>query len=354
MDHSKKSTYLFSIDALRVIAILAVIMVHVSTKTLDVGHFDLIKDPLTLFLNQASRFAVPLFFLISGFVLELNNKDGLSYSTFFKKRASRILVPYLFWSAFYFYIGWGFDFSKLIGIHFLTDLLTGKASYHLYFIPTLILFYLAFPFLHSKISFLKKPSTLLMITIIQLALVSYDYYVKQLPVHYDLRVALLSVSMFVYGMVASHYKEKIYGFVKQNAQVLVALTVFLSALIFVHVRAISLGRHTSGYIYNQYSPLNYIYTLVFTSSLYYILEKTQFLRRQFIAFSKLSFFVFFIHVFVLDLIWKNFFFKLLETNGNGLITQIWFTPLFFILVLILSFGIAYGVHKMSFAPKITG
>lgn len=354
MDHSKKSTYLFSIDALRVIAILAVILVHVSTKTLDVGHFDLIKDPLALFLNQVSRFAVPLFFLISGFVLELNNKDGLSYSTFFKKRASRILVPYIFWSTFYYYIGWGFDISKLFNTHFLTDLLTGKASYHLYFIPTLILFYLAFPFLHSKIDFLKKTPTLLIITVIQFALVAYDYYVKQLPVHYDLRVALLSVSMFVYGMVASHNKERIYQFVKKNAQIFVALTFFLSALIFVHVRAISLGRHTSSYIYNQYSPLNYLYTLVFTSSLFYLLEKTQFLRKQFITLSKLSFFVFFIHVFVLDLVWKNFFYKLLETNGSSLITQIWFTPLFFAVVTLLSFGIAYGIHKISFAPKITG
>lgn len=354
MDHSKKSTYLFSIDALRVIAILAVILVHVTTKTLDVGHFDLIKDPLTLFLNQASRFAVPLFFLISGFVLELNNRDGLSYGTFFKKRASRILIPYIFWSAFYFFIGWGFDFSKLISDRFLMDLVTGKAAYHLYFIPTLILFYLAFPFLHSKINFLKKPSTLLFITIIQFALVAYDYYFRQLPIHYDLRVALLSVSMFVYGMVASHYKEKIYGYVKNNAQVFIALTVFLSSLIFVHVRAISLGRHTSGYIYNQYSPLNYLYTLVFTSSLYYILEKTQFMRKQFIALSKLSFFVFFIHVFVLDHIWKNFFYKFLETNGSHLITQVWFTPLFFVVVTLLSFGIAYGIHKISFAPKITG
>ena len=354
MDHSKKSTYLFSIDALRVIAILAVILVHVSTKTLSEAHFDLINDPVSLFLNQSSRFAVPLFFLISGFVLELNNKEGLSYATYFKKRASRILIPFIIWSIFYYFIGWGYDVTKFISVRFLTDLLFGKASYHLYFIPTLILFYLAFPFLHLKIKFLKKPYVLIIIFIIQLVLLYIDYYIRQLPVHYDLRVALLSISMFIYGMIASHYKEQIYKFIGKYFQINLALLIFLASLIFVHVRGISLSRHTSGYLYNQYSPLNYIYTLVFTSLFFYLLEKTQFARQKFINLSKLSFFVFFIHVFILDILWNYVIEKLIYLQGTNFITSIWFTPLLFTIVTAISFGIAYIIHKISFAPKVTG
>lgn len=354
MDHSKKITYLFSIDALRVIAILAVLLVHVSTKTLDVAHFDIIKDPFSLFLNQASRFAVPLFFLISGFVLELNNKTGLSYVNFFKKRASRIVVPFIFWSILYFYIGSGYSISKLFSLRFLTDLATGNASYHLYFIPTLILFYLAFPFLHLRINFLKNPLVLGSIFLIQFVLLYYDYYIRQIGIFYDLRVALLSISMFIAGMVASHYKEEVYLFTKKYVKIFVSLFVTLLLLIFIHVRGVSLKNHTSGYIYNQYSPLNYIYSLVFASLFYYVLEKSQFGRRYFIAFSKLSFFVFFIHVLVLELLWNNIVSKIIKIYGVDCIRNIWFTPMLFMTVTAISFGIAYLIHKISWAPKITG
>ena len=354
MDHSRKSTYLFSIDALRVVAIAAVILVHVSTKAMDVAHFDIIKDPFSLFLNQASRFAVPLFFLISGFVLELNNRNGLSYLNFFKKRASRIVIPFIFWSAFYFYIGWGYNISKLFSQRFLMDLLTGNASYHLYFIPTLILFYLVFPFLHSKIKFLKYPLILVSIFLIQFVLLYYDYYIKQLSIHYDLRVALLSTAMFIAGMIASHYKEEIYLFTKKYSKIFLLLIIILPLLIFIHVRGLTLEKHSSGYIYNQYSPLNYVYTLVLASLFYFVMEKTQFMRHQFMGLSKLSFFVFFIHVLILDIIWNNVVSGMIKVQGVSLIRNIWFTPLLFVIVGGISFGIAYVVHKISWAPKITG
>lgn len=354
MDHSKKSTYLFSIDALRVIAILAVVLIHISTKTLSTLRFDLTLDSFSLFINQASRFAVPLFFLISGFVLELNNKSNLSYTTFFKKRASRIIIPFIFWSVIYFLFTHNYDPSKILSAEFLLTLIQGTAAYHLYFIPTLILFYLAFPILHSQIWILKNPIVLTGIAIIQLVLLYHDYYVKQFELQYDVRVAMLSFFMFILGMVASHYKDGVYSFVKKYFVIFTAFFFLLLAVIYFHVKTLTLKNHTSSYIYNQYGPLNYVYTIVLTSLLYFTLEKTQFLRKQFIVLSKLSFFVFFIHVLIQYIIWDNVVSKIIAIYGKGVIASIWFDPLLFLVIASISFGIAYLIHKFSWAPKLTG
>ena len=69
---------------MRAIAILAVILIHTTTRTLEATHYNLTSYPWTLLLNQVSRFAVPLFFLISGFVLELSSVNDINYLEFLK------------------------------------------------------------------------------------------------------------------------------------------------------------------------------------------------------------------------------------------------------------------------------
>lgn len=354
MDHSKKSTYLFSVDALRVLAILAVILIHITTKTLATLHLDIAIAPSSLFINQVSRFAVPLFFLISGFVLELNNKSGISYLTFFKKRASRIITPYIFWTSIYFIVSNHLHPETLLNYKFLKAIFLGNASYHLYFIPTLILFYLAFPFFHGVIKFLKNPFVLICICGVEAIFLYQDYYVKQLDFSYDIRIALLSVSMFITGMVASHYKEKIYEFVKKYSLFFAFATIALPLIIFLHVQAITIKNHTSRFIYNQYGPLNYLYTLTLSSLLYFLLERTQFLRNFFINLSKLSFFVFFIHVLIQTLLWDNVVQALVEKNGQGILSNMLFDPIMFCVIATISFGLAYFVRKIPYAEKITG
>ncbi|MDO8269206.1 MAG: acyltransferase [Candidatus Levybacteria bacterium] len=354
MDHSKKSTYHFSIDALRVLAILAVIMIHVSTKTLSMLKLQVDEATFSLFLNQISRFAVPLFFLISGFVLELNNKEGLSYLKFFKKRATRIITPFLFWTLLYFLIACNFNFSTVFTDKFFWTVILGTASYHLYFIPTLILFYLAFPFLHAGINILKKPVVLLTILLVQGALLYRDYYIKAWELQYDLRIALLSFSMFILGMVASHHKDTIYKYASKFRYALLGLLVFFLFFITFHVYDMTLKLKTSRFIYNQFGPLNYLYTGVLASFLFYILEKTKFMKNPFILLSKLSFFVFFIHVLIQNLIWNNILAQFVELYGTGILRTYWFDIALFTIISFLSFGIAFMIHKIPGANRITG
>lgn len=91
---SEKKERIFYFDAIRTFAILFVILIHVSKW------FVPNEIPHSLFWNFSSSLAslgnigVPLFLMISGALL-LNRKYELS--SFFKKRFSRIFIPFIFW-----------------------------------------------------------------------------------------------------------------------------------------------------------------------------------------------------------------------------------------------------------------
>ena len=165
MNKQKQKQYNPAIDLLRISAIIGVIFIHTTTKTLEASNYDLVKIPWTLFLNQIFRFAVPLFFMISGFVLELNYPFYVNYFTYLKKRCVRILMPYIFWSAIYYFFVY-----KRHTTNFFQTLLSGDASYQLYFIPTLLIFYVIFPLIHQYYYLLSKKWLLVFLGMVQLLL----------------------------------------------------------------------------------------------------------------------------------------------------------------------------------------
>ncbi|SDK96189.1 acyltransferase [Natronincola ferrireducens] len=129
----------------RAIACLAVVMVHISAipvATLQPNSIHMIFFSL---LNRGLKFTTPTFIFLSGLTLFYSYKDrSFNYYSFLKKRLSTTIIPYLIWSFIYYryfiyegyYIfSWSFLFENL---------LLANMSYHLYFILTIIQFYLLF------------------------------------------------------------------------------------------------------------------------------------------------------------------------------------------------------------------
>ena len=91
----------FSLDVLRVLACFLVILLHVGvfyyqTKD-DSNHVVIVRDSSAYvvgYMVSWCRTSVPLFFLMSGYLL-LPVK--MSLGDFFHRRFSRILYPFLFW-----------------------------------------------------------------------------------------------------------------------------------------------------------------------------------------------------------------------------------------------------------------
>jgi surface polysaccharide O-acyltransferase-like enzyme len=330
-----------AIDVLRTISIAAVLLIHTTTKVLEATHYDLATYSFTLFLNQLARFAVPLFILISGFVLELNYDYHTSYWAYLKKRVSKIFIPYLFWSLIYYYFIYTGNHDNLSWV-----LLTGNASYQLYFIPTLCIFYMAFPLLHKLYKYLAMPLVLLFLGGLQIWLMSQDYFVKQFSFPDPVRIFILSYLFFILGMIAGRNKDKIIEIVGKIKYALIILIPYLVYYIFEEGKTRYFKTYNIEAFYSQWRPSVLIYTLVLGAILFYIFNKSRFESKIIEKFSKLSYPVFFIHVIVLEVVWRYF-----PYNNIG---KIAYDPIFFILVATFSFGAAYLIHKVPHLSKLTG
>lgn len=245
-----------------------------------------------------TRFSVPLFFLISGFVLELNYENHANYWQYLTKRLHRILIPYVFWSAVYFF----FVYNQH-GADFFSTLINGSASHQLYFIPALLVFYLIFPLFHRFYRFLASKWILIVLAAVELYPLYADYYLRSLHLFYPLAVALYNFYPFIFGMVASHYHGQLMVFVKKWLLILIPLTVFLGGYIFYSGRSLYYQTYDIGYFYSNWRPPVLLYTLSFFAVFYCLFTMVKFNLKLVKILSGLSFFVFFIHLVVLEIIW---------------------------------------------------
>jgi surface polysaccharide O-acyltransferase-like enzyme len=301
------------LDLLRVLSILAVIMIHTSTKVLQQSAFGF---TFTLFLNQISRFAVPVFFFVSGYALNLNYTN---IKEFYQKRLSRIIVPYLFWTVFYLLFVYP---DSLLNLP--RHLLTGSASYQFYFIPTLLIYYLIFPFVRRVNS-----AMLLILFIVQICVLFYDYYFQSLPFVYPVSVLFLNFFIFIFGIFQSHRN---FHFPKNIPQI---FTPILALIIFYQGFTNYLTTNNYLAYYSQWRPIILFYAILFIG-LISNLTITKFDLIKLL--SRLSFFVFFIHVFILEAVWKIFIF-------NDLVL--------FTVVTFISFLLAFLVSKIPYLSKLT-
>ena len=156
----------FSTDFLRVFATLAVISIHAVHRPMIALHeligppsgeasqsataFDWVGAVFGTLWNEAARFSVPVFLLLSGYGLARKYaRAGVTFSLreFFMNRLHRILLPFLVWSFVFLILrgrlSWPLDSGDLAVV--IRALLVGNGDYHLYFFAIIVQCYIFFP-----------------------------------------------------------------------------------------------------------------------------------------------------------------------------------------------------------------
>jgi surface polysaccharide O-acyltransferase-like enzyme len=128
------------IDALRVLACFMVLLLHISGANI---HSFGPKWWGANFWDSLSRACVPLFFMISGAML-LPKAEPLSQ--FFKKRASRIILPLIFWSMFYL---WWLQHNGVATGNWAVAILSGPTMFHLWYFYAILGLYFFVPILRK-------------------------------------------------------------------------------------------------------------------------------------------------------------------------------------------------------------
>jgi surface polysaccharide O-acyltransferase-like enzyme len=220
--HHKKNY----IDYLRVLAITAVITIHVTASfygRVQIRHFGWWLSDL---FNAASRFSVPLFVMISGAVL-LGREIG-AYD-FYKRRSSRLLPPIAFWTVFY------IVFKLLCHEMTVNELFhyfeivfaTGEAYYHLWFFSMFACLMIFAPFINLFISG-QRPSfddlsILLVVIFIFLVLNEFSSVLSEVR---NVKIEWFKVFPWYLGYFIGGYYIDVYGDEINISNGIMLLTIF--------------------------------------------------------------------------------------------------------------------------------
>jgi surface polysaccharide O-acyltransferase-like enzyme len=193
---------------LRALATIAIVVLHTSAPVLYlINEVSISTWFIGNIYNSSTRFAVPVFFMISGAMLF--NQD-YNLKTFFIKRFKRILPPLIFWSIVYMLyfnvfdnLGNNWFFAVIIKI--IKNLFTGSSCYHLWFVYTLMGLYFSVPIMRTWVKYASKKEIRYFLLIWLISTVYCSSYLKEfLPT-----IELVNFSGFLGYMVLGYYLSKI-------------------------------------------------------------------------------------------------------------------------------------------------
>lgn len=172
-------------DALRVIAMFGVILIHTSTPVF----YEYRKFSMDFFwtanvIGSFSRVSVPLFVMLSGFLLLNRSESTVSFGV--ARRIMRVLIPLFFWSFTYQLYSLGKQFSV---VQTIAGIAQGPIMYHLWFVYMLIGIYLILPILRLISSALIKDSNLALYCFLMWFLINSSAVYFPLPILNHLKLS---------------------------------------------------------------------------------------------------------------------------------------------------------------------
>ena len=136
-------------DVLNVVACIAVIFLHHNGMVHNYSQGVAGAWGQSLIVEVLAYFAVPIFLMLTGATL-MEYRKRYDTRTFFRKRLSRVLVPFIIWSIIVFiYAVWRgrYPLEELTVTTVLNSLLTQESMLVYWFFPVIISIYLAMPIL---------------------------------------------------------------------------------------------------------------------------------------------------------------------------------------------------------------
>jgi surface polysaccharide O-acyltransferase-like enzyme len=342
------------LDSLRALAMLGVILIHVSTpvvkmiygKNMEYWWIGNIAD-------SAVRFSVPLFLMLSGATM-LGKEYKLD--VFYKRRFSRVLVPFLFWLVVYWIYNWIILIPKLQPHEFhnlmqwvVNLFLKEGVSKHFWYIYMILFIYLFVPFIGKGVRRLKESFLIyLLLGWLILSLIfkstplnlynwSSDYISKFFG--YFLYTGYLVLGYYLSKLPVITIKKKIYS------SVLFILSIIISA-VFTYM----LSKKANQPDLSEYGYLT-INTVIQSISVFLLIKdstiKNRLVSKIQNSVSNYSYGIYLVHVLVLGVYFNNGIFW---TMAHPLISL----PLVTLMTLLTSFIIIYILRKIPFGKYISG
>jgi peptidoglycan/LPS O-acetylase OafA/YrhL len=318
-------------DILRGFAILGVVLIHITAPLATDG------DLISVLLNQMSRFAVPVFFILSGWGLTATNslEKSAGYWDFLKARLWAIVPQYLIWNIIYLFYSeaWevfpGFSLEALWAI--LREIFLGTIYNHLYFVPIILVFYVVYPLL---LRLANRYGVLLSLMVTLVSQIS-DVWVQH-EYFYMNKNIFNWLFYFIFGIwLAKNFSKKAQWVQKFRgpiyigtllSMVVVVLTPFFVGEVFDYNLALASTR-----------PTVIVYSIMVVLAIMVTNMDRLLWRKLFLQLSKYSFYIYLSH-YVFVSLWREFY---------GSLGADWFSWIYILVALIVITATSYAVGVLT-------
>jgi len=314
--------HLYELDLLRSVTALCVVGVHVAAFTIILTHTALGAE-IQNGVVTALHFTREIFIAITGFVL-VYTYGGKPFPVrkFWRKRGLGVFLPYVLWSLFYDWFSvphtsWGFFAWRTF-----SDVLTGSASFQLYYILLTLEFYIILPWFLRFIGWARERPWKVFIGsfAVQLVILALDYRFiqggpfSQTPtgqylITYQSRFLPLYQFYMIFGGLAALYMNQVRSWVLAHGRLVAGLLVFGLALMWGNqVFQVNVMGNTQGYGITVFEPTMAVYGLVMSLFLYRVAYKWAINRapapprasRFWLLISDVSFGIYLVHAYFLN------------------------------------------------------
>lgn len=352
---NKVSGRIYSYDIMRFIAILAVIMIHTAGQFVVSSHqasFDFIISNI---LTSLSRFAVPVFTMISGSLM-LNEKKELENKKIFRSAANFFFIL-IAWSVF-FTIGYNvlkpMLFNEPFSLDkFLTTLFMG-GHYHVWYLYMTVGLYLITPILRLFVKLKNKKliKYYLILSVTACFVVPFVSSIADLFIDNE-GIVLQYFKQFRLSFCTEYLTYYILGWyisnfeIKKSGRLLIYISGLIGLLLTVlssHIVLINLGQ-TSNVFYNNNMLNIFCYSVAVFVFVYYLLKNKDLSKysRLLVAQTKLSFGVYLIHGMFI------FAFEFVATNVTNVLFKL---IIIFIGSVVFSYASVYVMSKIPIVKML--
>jgi len=333
----QKQENILWVDWMRAVATVGVVLLHTASpllymyNTLPESHWWVgnIYDSML-------RMCVPLFFMISGFLLL--QKD-YSLKTFFLKRVNKVLLPLLAWSVFFILWNVYIQHNSSLSISSFFSIFHKPAYYHLWFLYALIGIYLAVPLLRVIVQYGEKTVLHYGVALwfITASLAPMVEKFAEVKVGIDLRFMAGYSGFFLLGWILGKHSLSSRQAITASVLAFVCIVITAVGTYFLTIRN---GGIWVGYFYGPTAP-----NVIFLSGsifllIKYAVENYRIAQDENVLFmvrsvSAASLGIYMIHTVFLYLLRHGYF-------GVYLFGHRWHPALSIPLVALVAFGLSYG------------
>jgi len=341
MNLCKDNTRSLSLDYIRILAILFVIMIH---TTSDFIEFDTSSSSYLWgnIFDSMSRAGVPLFVMVSG-ALMLDEGKNITIKKIFSKYILNILFLFIIWSCFYAFVHSAKNIfeGKTVKISRIIEQVV-SGEFHMWYLIMIIELYIIVPILKL---FVKKDKAIYIKYLITISLFSF------LPVLFS----SLSESCGVFEALSRQIRRFEYEFLGvfptyfitgwyiknigiKHTKIVYLMSVFSLIIIILLVQLTG----KSGGAYSNSNILVYLYSLGIFTFINRVCENksgTEITKNL----SNLTFGIYIIHVFVLNVI--NILYKPVDITPLSIFVK-------FSLTSVISFIVTYIISKIPGLRKL--